>query len=176
LSQGEHVIEVGGDVLRFTLLDANPATEALLGTGELGWDQNGRLGCGAGRVISGATINGPDPLATVLVRRGDIQVLLIRRDGKVTTVPEPSPVSGALADVPGLTGYYFEFEPPRDAAWLAELGAGRWRVRCLRRVAPEFTVLDQFSRQTWPALAGAGPADDPLWQLYSRAWEHARGR
>jgi hypothetical protein len=173
---GEHVIVVDRDLLSFTLLDADPATEAPLGTGELGWDQNGNLGRGADMVITGAMIGGPDPPAPVLVRRGDIQVLLIGRDGKLTTVPEPPPLSGALADGPGLTGYYFEFEPPRDAVWLAELGAGRWRIRRLRRVAPEFTALDDFSRQTWPVLAGAGPVGDPLWQLYTRASERARGR
>ena len=176
LPPGEHMIEVDRDLLSFTLLDADPATEAPPGTGELGWDQNGSLGHGADMAITGAMVGGPDPPAPVLVRRGDTRVLLIRRDGKLTTVVEPPPLSGTLVDGPRLTGYYFEWEPPRDAIWLAELGAGRWRIRCLRRVAPEFTALDEFSRQTWPALAGAGPVGDPLWQLYARAWEHARGR
>lgn len=176
LPPGEHVIEVDRDLLRFTLLETDPATEAPPGTGDLGWDQNGSLGQAADKVITGALIYGPDPPAPVLVRRGGLQVLLIRRDGRLTTVPEPPPLSGPLACVPGLTGYYFEFEPPRDAVRLAELGAGHWRIRCLRRVAPEFTALDEFSLRTWPTLAGAGSASDPLWQLYARAWEHARGR
>jgi hypothetical protein len=176
MPRGDHVIEADRDLLRFTLLDADPATESLPGTDELGWDQNGQLGPGSGKVISGALVSGPDPPAPILVRRSAGRVLLIRRDGTLTTVTEPPPISGPLADVPGLTGYYFELEPPRDAVWLTELGAGRPRIRCLRRVAPEFTALDEFSRRTWPAVAGVGPAGDPLWQLYARAWEHARGR
>lgn len=176
LPPGEHMIEVDGDLLRFTLLNADPATEAPPGTGELGWNQDGSLGEGADKVITGAMINGPDPPTPVLVRRGDIKILLIRRNGNLTTVPEPSPLNGPLARVPGLMGYYFEFEPPRDAVWLAERAAGGWRIRCLRRIAPEFTPLDEFSLRTWPALAGAGTVNDPLWQLYERAWEHARGR
>jgi hypothetical protein len=176
LPPGAHVIEADRDLLRFTLLDADPTIAAPAGTGELGWDQNGNLGSGADKVIIGAMINAADPPAPVLVRRAATRVLLIRRDGKLTIVGEPPPLSGPLADVPGLTGYYFEFDPPWDAVWLAELVGGRWRIRCLRRVAPEFTALDEFSRRTWPTLAGVDLGSDLLWQLYTRAWDHARGR
>ena len=175
LPRGDHLIEADRDLLRFMLLDAAPVIEAPPGTGELGWDQSGQLGPGSDKVVTGAMVNGPDPPAPVLVRRGARCILLISRDGTLTRVTEPPPISGPLADVPGLTGYYFELEPPWDAAWVAALGAGRWRIRCLRRVAPEFTVLDEFSRRSWPAVAGAGPASDPLWQLYAHAWEHVRG-
>lgn len=176
LPRGQHMIEADRDLLRFTLLDADPGTEEAPGTGELGWDQGGQLGPGVGKAITGALVNGPEPPVPVLVRRGATSVLLIHRDGTLIRVTEPPPISGPLGGVPGLTGYYFELEPPRSAAWLAELGAGRWRIRCLRRVAPEFTFLDEFSRRTWPRVAVAGPASDPLWQLYARAWEHTRGR
>ena len=176
LPPGEHVIEADRDLLTFTLLDADPAIAAPPGTGELGWDQNGNLDSGTNNVITGAMIDAADPPASILVRRAATRVLLIRRDGRLATVPEPPPLSGPLADVPGLTGYYFELEPPRDAVWLAELSGGCWRIRCLRRVAPEFTGFDEFSLRTWPVLAGVGPGSDPLWQLYVRAWEHVGGR
>jgi hypothetical protein len=176
MPRGEHVIEADRDLLRFTLLDADPGTEDPPGTGQLGWDQSGQLASGSGKALTGALVNGPESAAPILIRRGATNVLLIHRDGTLTRVTEPPPISGPLAAVPGLTGYYFELEPPRGAAWLAELGAGRWRIRCLRRIAPEFTALNEFSRRSWPAVAGAGPASDPLWQLYARAWEHARGR
>jgi hypothetical protein len=179
---GPHDIEVDRDTLRFTVLDADPGQGSLPGTGEIGWDENGELGPAPATVTAGAALTagaavaGEDPPAPMLARRGNTLICLVHRDGHVTAVPEPAPVTGPLAEVPGFSSYYFELMAPRSAAWLVEQRGPRRSVRRIRRMAPDFTPLDDFSRRAWEAIAAAGPRDDPLWQLYTRAWERARGR
>jgi hypothetical protein len=179
---GPHGIEADRDTLRFTVLDADPAQGSLPGTGEISWDENGELGPAAATVTAGAALTagaavaGEDPPAPMLARRGATLICLVHRDGHVTAVPEPAPVTGPLAEVPGFSSYYFELMAPRSAAWLVEQRGHRRNVRQIRRIAPEFTPLDEFSRRAWEAIAAAGPRDDLLWQLYARAWEQARGR
>lgn len=175
LPPGEHVIEADREVLRFAMLAADPATGAVPGTGELGWDDGVlRAGRTAGR-ICGADCPAGERTEPILLRRRTREAWLLARSGRCVPMAESPAISGHLAEA-GIGGYYYEVIPAPDHAWVAEERRGRWLVRPLRRVAPEFTDLDAASHEVWERILPHGPADDELWQLYRRAWERARGR
>lgn len=177
LEAGMHVIEAEHDTLRFALLPAAPAEGEVQGTGRLGWDESGTLGAGhANPAVCGAAIAGVDPLAPVLARRGATRVWMIHSDGQFSAVAEPPPVGGVLGRVAGFAAYYCEIVAPDTAVWLVEERGRNWRVRRIGTAAPSFVRLDDCSQSLWPAVAGHGPARDPLWSAYVRAWEDARGR
>lgn len=176
LLPGLHVIEADRDNLRFTVLRTNPSTHTS-GTAELGWDGQGEIRADlAEPMVCGAAVEGQDAFEPLLVRRGPGRVWLIHKNGHCSSVIEPPPVVEPLSQIRGFSGYYFELNPPRSAAWLAEQRGSSWKMRGICRQEPEFASLDVGSRLVWSALALHGPDGDPLWQLYLRAWEQSRGR
>lgn len=176
LPTGPHTIEADLDMLSFVLLESDPTSGVVPGTGQIGWDETGRLQISAHSSICGAVSPESEAAEPVLIRRGADRAWVINRTGKCTPLGDPPGLTGPLGEIDEIGGYYYELLPGSDDAWLAEERRGRISVRLLRRLGPDFVPLDEASVQAWSIIVPHVSRDDILWQLYVKAWERCLGR
>ena len=181
LQPGDHQLDADGDLLRFVMLEEEPWNRSASLPEAAGWTSDGVFTSDSAQiVVSGARCaTAPDEPCLLYFRRGATRPSLIcDRDGNWTEVVEPPPVIGPVADTAGIGGYRFEAAVPRTTVWRADwvrARGGRWFVRPVNRLGPQFARLTSLSRLTWEAVA-TSDIDDELWPLYLRAWEGSRGR
>lgn len=169
-TEGAHTISADGETLTFEVARTSDIDRMPPGTGSIGWSRGHLQELESVEICGAITTDGRTD-TPVLARRGSIESWLLFRTGRVLPLADPS----EPAALPELRFSMFEV-PSQGAAWLVQKRATGWRATLLQAQEPAFQSLKPDEQSVWAEVCAAVRHDDPLWQLYVRAWGRTGGR